>query len=221
MILTNFVMKRCVVDDRGGGIYLDTGSTLLMSFGHIVDTIARGSGGGMYASRGSKVHGDHILLHNNKATENGGALSATDSSIVFSDVNMTSNQVSRSKGGAFYLDRDTVAIMKRLRVVGNKAFIAGGGGCIKSRASLTLEHAVIKKNGALVYGGGLHFQDTSKGYLNHTAVTDGNAHDGAGISITDSAECNIENSDLSRNIAVKNADRLTLGGAGRSAGSPR
>ena len=68
--------------------------------------------------------------------------------IVFSNVNMTLNEVSRSKGGAFYLDRDTVAVMRYLHVTGNKAFVAGGGGCIKSRASLTLDHAHMQNNGS-------------------------------------------------------------------------
>ena len=142
-----FVRNGYVIADDGGGIRVDSGSTLTVNESIVSDNSALGADGGGIGAGGGLVLND-CVISNNMALEAGGILIDSGGSLMASNCIITGNS-SVGAGGALLnvgvvtLSADTVA--------GNTA--AGYGGAVENDGPLTLVNCVFNGNNGIGGGG--------------------------------------------------------------------
>ena len=141
-----------------GGAILNYG-TLLLEACFIRHNTAMDGGG--ILNKGSLTINNSTISHNTAhgihpdpglRCGSGGAIKCETGQLFMQNSRMNENDAAEAGGGLFVACKCTANIENTI-IKGNKAFEFGGG--IRLRGTLTLDHATISQNSALV-GGGIH-----------------------------------------------------------------
>ncbi len=219
-------------DGRGGGIYVDGGTTL-----YIDDCIVQncngygfnGGGGGMNVTGASQIIVTSSTFYNNRTWNSGGniAVVSSDCSLTMTDTEVSNGFVNDYSGGGIYADG--TLDLTRCYIYNNSSNRGGGG--LQTTGTVTLQDCTVKENhsyydmyggggirstsgtltatgctisGNVSYnnGGGL-LVESSTYYLNNCTVYGNNAsNQGGGISVS-SSSLNVNGSTITANVSYQ------------------
>jgi hypothetical protein len=163
-----------VPDDRGGGIYNDSGNPKLEQL-KVSDNSALYLGGGMYNEAGSPTITDSIFQDNLSAYGGGMANKGMDNNLHgnarLDNVTFKSNHVHMGGGGMynFYSSPE----VKNVTFKSNWATY-GGGMANYHESNPAITNAVFEDNYSIALGGGIYNQDSSPVIVNNTIGGDAN-----------------------------------------------
>jgi len=160
-------------DTDGGGIFADTGSTLVLQNNvTITGNFALNDGGGIFASNNSNVSITNATIYNNDALS----------------------------GGGIFIDSNSVATITDSKITENLATVGGAG--IANAGNLTVTTTTIDSNGDPLFppndGGGLLNQGTAN--IIASTLSRNNANNGGAID--NQGTLTITNSTIGNNTAV-------------------
>lgn len=172
LILTDGITLTGGTADRGGSIYISSG-TFEMSGGKISGNTATGDGGGAIYNENGQIKITGGVLSYNSA-ENGGAIFDATSGLVNTIEGAEfSNNSATNNGGAILTSSDQFSIknttLKNNTATGGTIYSAGGAIYIGTNGKLTLSNVVITGNKA-PKGGGIYVYSSSS-ILNIQGVT--------------------------------------------------
>ncbi|HSH05112.1 MAG TPA: LamG-like jellyroll fold domain-containing protein [Anaerolineae bacterium] len=140
----------------GGGLYLDTGSLLLLN-SNIISNSAGSDGGGIF-NLSDNIIISNTIIQDNYSSANGGGLLHTRGTLHIANSTIANNTADNSGGGlalGVYFTTTKTTISNSI-IQGNQAINNDGGGIWNRSAIMTLTHSTIADNHASVFGGGLY-----------------------------------------------------------------
>ncbi|NJN92674.1 MAG: hypothetical protein HC875_00620 [Anaerolineales bacterium] len=137
---------------RGGGIYLETGNSVLQEI-TISNTTASGHGGAIYQVGGTLTL-SQTRLSNNRATNGGGFYSAGGTSILWNNF-IFNNTATTGAGGGVYKGGGTLNFINN-SLHGNTATTSGGGIAAVSSSGIISNSIVVSNIAAPAGGGGIY-----------------------------------------------------------------
>ncbi|KAK3237963.1 hypothetical protein CYMTET_51992, partial [Cymbomonas tetramitiformis] len=209
----------------GGGLYVNQGTTMLITEATVISGNMGSSGGGIFSAQSSMQLEQGVMLTNNSAQDHGGALGFIVTIAFLQDLVLQNNQagyngagiynyasyvvisdsiltqhVAVGRGGAVFVTTRGQVQMNRCNVEGNMAK-QGGAFAGDQQTNFALNNSVIKSN--LAYGeGGAHAAvDSTLTALNTSFSTNrANLH-GGGIALFSKAAVSLESCSLAENAA--------------------
>ena len=154
--LASLLVTENNAESRGGGIFVNSGTTTLVncvvSGNQVQDSGGSGpeSGGGIYVQGGTLLL-DNVVIWKNYALL-GGGIFATNSNITMKATSVNTNEA--STGGGIYVTDDTRLTLENAVVFDNLAHDSGGG-IYLAGSTVYLENAVLRENQANVRGDSL------------------------------------------------------------------
>jgi predicted outer membrane repeat protein len=136
----------------GGGIYMDTNSTLTMNWSVVSNSKANYGGGIYQAGSGGSVTLNNTYLEDNTAATDGGGLYA-DGNVTLSSATILGNVANRD-GGGIYVRFGNAQLTKG--VFSTNYATTGNGGGLNLNNSLTVNGTSFAGNYAGNFGGGLN-----------------------------------------------------------------
>ena len=108
---------------------------------------------------------DGAVLRNNKCNDSGGAINLQSSGkLILNDGCLIENNTTTNSGGGIYVWGECVmngGIIRNNQTLGKYTY--GGGVCVDSRASFTMNGGTITQNITYYNGGGLYFDNSGQG----------------------------------------------------------
>ena len=147
--------KTVSTSGRGGAIYANGNTQILLAGTVIKDNTAEADGGGIYASGTNTVvtMEKGALVSGNKANNGGGLITLNRAKFIFNDGTIAGNET-KSSGAGFYISTNTELVMNGGLVTGNKAG-GSGAGFYCYRATATLDGGEVSGNIADNRAGGI------------------------------------------------------------------
>ena len=193
--IDSFTIMNGFVDDSGGGILVDSGSSITLTDSTVTgnETGPNGVGGGI----------------------------ATSSSLVTLIDSAVSGNVSPNLGGGISARSFSTISLVNSTVSGNEVNYSGGGGIHASFSDIILDDSSVSGNTAN-YGGGIVVRNGSSVELTNSTVSENTAGiNGGGIFASDEAIVNVVDSNLLNNQTTGQADENSNGGAIFATGNTR
>jgi hypothetical protein len=169
-----------------GGIFLDTGSTLIASGSTIGGNTRDGDGGGIYgyystmSLTSSAVSGNTAsVTPSGYGGYGGGAFIGRSSSLTLTDSTVAENSAGRAGGGIYTYSFGSLAATNST-ISGNTSSENGGGILSISSQAMTFANTTISGNTAIGKGGGIRNSGVMS--LENVTVTNNGAADDSGIS---------------------------------------
>ncbi|MFT7518876.1 MAG: hypothetical protein ACI9MC_001010, partial [Kiritimatiellia bacterium] len=159
----------------GGGVFLQSVSSVNIIDSEIVGNTAT-NGGGLYYSGGSlNTRGWYLRrthIHGNSASGSGGGLYIDNGSLYLHDSWLYSNSA-RGSGGGFYSNRIARMEVRGSLICGNSATTGGGAYMNSSWSYRTFYASVFMDNTSTSQGAALYDREyyASSGYYSYTALT--------------------------------------------------
>jgi filamentous hemagglutinin family protein len=188
-------------DIDGGGIFADTGSTLVLQNNvTITGNSASNNGGGIFADN-STVTVNGGIIDFNTATNNGGGISAINNTkLDITNVGINNNS-SGADGGGIFANNSTVTVNGGF-IDSNNASNNGGGIYTTNGTKLDITNVTVKGNFANVFNGGGIFADNSTVTVNGGSIDSNIAsNNGGGIYTTNGTKLDITNVTVKGNFA--------------------
>lgn len=183
--LTGVTFTKNQASKRGGGIFMDSGSSATLTTVTFDGNTAE-SGGGLQFLQDSALSSaatdpalvlDGATFHDNRA-KNGGGLFATGSDARLTDVTFSANRADKFGGGAYLVDEHVT--LQDVSFSENESTVAapaGGGGMYLASSESSLTGVTFTKNKALAQGGGLAISSAISTTLNNVTFTENEATD--------------------------------------------
>ena len=203
-------------DQRGGGIYADTGTTVNLDILTTIQECKATDGGAIYNDGGTLTIKGASVIKGNEVTNNGGAFLIKSGSLHMEN-NCIVEQNKAKKGGGIYIMDSGTATIRYCRASENEAQDDGGGVYVEG-GSLTLEGSTIggeqfydgnapdkTKGNKAKKGGGIYLRGSSTtGEMTGGKVSYNKAsEDGGGIFIESSALFKMNSGEISGNTGDK------------------
>jgi parallel beta-helix repeat protein len=173
---------------RGGGIYLGSGSTFFMAGPSAIISGNRAEeGGGVYGSNCTSLTMEEgSSVENNSAIVKGGGISLSQSPLnIFGDGSIHGNMAG-SNGGGVFLHGSILTMDELSIIVDNRALAYAGGVVLEQMSVVTLRgDSSVVSNHADGLGGGLCVYDDSILYVQDNGrIMDNSAAYGGGVFLT-------------------------------------
>ncbi|MEL7637431.1 MAG: choice-of-anchor Q domain-containing protein [Anaerolineaceae bacterium] len=161
-------------NDKGGGMYNDTGSPALTDVTFISNTARQGGGMSNFLSSPSLTN---VNFNSNTAIIDGGGMYNINSSPTLTDVTFSSNTASQGGGMS---NSSSSPILTGVTFNTNTATAGGGGGMYNTESSPELTDVTFSSNTGGLGGGMLNAGGSPK--LTDVTFSDNTAADGGGMS---------------------------------------
>lgn len=194
---------------RGGAVYADKYSRLLVNNVQITDNTA-GNGGGVYMRNASA---DFLggTLSGNKAEKSGGGLFVTDTDIHFGGTDIKNNEAG-SNGGGVYITDGTAAFTDG--EFSNNTSGSHGGGWYLHDAYVTVEKAAVNGNFAKKGSGGIYAEGGKLTLQKDVQIVSNSTEEsGGGVCATELCQLTVDGAVFEKNIAKSGAGVLIGNGA--------
>jgi len=170
----------------GGGVYVDTKSSLIMKSGSIItNNTAANNGGGVCVQSGNLTMENGATITSNTATGDGGGLmlQGINSSFMSSaTLRGTVKNNTSVYGGGVYVDRYSSLTVDGGTITGNTANTRGGGIYVYQYGSATLQNgASVTQNTARTSGGGVYVGTGTFNVQGNVNVTNNQAGPDTGL----------------------------------------
>lgn|GEM_PF-2012928 len=163
---------------RGGGIYNDGGSPLILNC-IVIGNRATSSGGGMYSKNGKPVIRYCVFQSNTVTNGSGGALYSQGDVLALRECAFRGNEVSGGSGGAACFQSSFVMI-DSCEFFGNMTTNNGGGALINHKGGLTMTNCTFSSNKTTgSYGGAVFSKQCDAVAVNCTFADNGASFGGA------------------------------------------
>ncbi len=194
-------------DYRGGALYCDNSSDILVQNTTFENNVALRNGGAVYLSESDVVF-DNVTISNNTSTGSGGGLYLYNSDPSLTHVIISDNTSTYDGAGISCFASDPN--ISWCQIYNNTTFWNGGGISCYNNSSLTIERSTITNNLAYQSGSGIALIYSSSVTMNNSIVWDNATN---GIYVETGSSFDVTYSDLppaTRNYGVGciNADPL-------------
>lgn len=188
----------------GGGIYLYSDTTLIMT-NSVVSVNSAQVGGGIFAESGTLAL-TCCTISDNSALSYGGGISASGS-LILADCTISGNTATNF-GGGISIDSGDLTLTNCV-ISGNSASFDSGGGIFAGYSILTLTNCVLAGNSAFWYGGGV-FAYSGTQMLTNCTIAGNTAlnYNGGGVCVRLESLI-LQNSIVAQNYAPYDSDIYT------------
>jgi len=190
-ILDGNTITSNVAEVAGGGIYVDTGSSVFLEGGSLSFNSAEGDdeakGGGIALSDAQiTIEGTRITA--NEAEKHGGGIAlsmcSSSNSCRLEALSLEDNQAHEGRGGGIYARESSSFQILRSIITGNVAK-EGGGGIYLYESSPEIFNSLIHCNDGGNKGGGLYLSSSYPSVVNNTIVENHADESGSGLYLYD------------------------------------
>lgn len=200
-------------DGSGGGVLLQSKTTMTMSGGIVENNRTGKDGGGIYVSTNCTFHMNGGQILGNTAERNGGGLYNLKSTVNYNAGKITGNTAAGNGGGIVMSGEGYVGNMKKDMVITGNSSVNGGALVVQGRYTLNMEDVNLTDNMATTGNGGAIYLSTNS-FLNIKGGTITNHNcDGYGGAIfsTTNSTLNMQGTVISDNKAGYGG-AISLGG---------
>jgi CSLREA domain-containing protein len=190
----------------GGGILVESGSTLLLTNSRVNSNDAAG-GGGIYVSD-STLTLTNSRVNGNNSTGEGGGIYVSNSTLTLTNSRVDGNDAN-SAGGGMLVSSSTLTLTDS-RIDGNNGSYTGGGIDVES-GTMTLTNSRINDNTAGYSGGGIDAGSGIMTLTNSRVYSNTVNGTGGGIFLT-LGTMTITNSQISSNTSTNTGGGISSGG---------
>ncbi len=146
-IVRDVILRKGSIQGNGGGVLVESGSTLNLSNAQVNASQASLNGGGMYVSSGATLNLIDVGFYDNTATGDGGALYLADGSTA-SLTYLTAYRNTATRGGGVYIAPNAQVQTFENTTLGQNTASTQGGGLYNALAGLKLVNTRFYQNSA-------------------------------------------------------------------------
>ena len=192
------------------------GGTLIVENSRFVNNMGGYEGGGVYNTAGGHAIISDSAFTGNSVTYDGGAVVNSGGTMTISGSSFVNNSVTLTtlgSGGAAVNVGSGVMTITDSQVVGNSAYVAGGGLYNSGDGSvLTISRSRVSDNSTHGTGGGIYNAYGGTLAMDHSSLDGNQGYDGGGYYSTQRGDVVIRNSTISGNEASADGGGLWIGG---------
>lgn len=194
---------------KGGGIFVDSGSRLLLREIHLASNVATTNGGALYLANNAHARLEKAQVNNNQAEQKGGAIYLENgSSLEIGKSTISRNLVTSldGQGGGLFITGSSVSVTGTIFSQNTAAALMGEGGAwYQTGSTSNIENSLFVANVAGSKGAAIRLQGASA-QVSFTTIS-GNSSASI-LALSDSAGLDFNNSILWDNVIATNGQAI-------------
>lgn len=194
-------------EGSGGGVLLQSMSTMTMEDGIIEKNRTGKDGGGIYVSTNCTFHMNGGQIRDNTAERSGGGLYNLKSTVNYNTGKITGNTAVSNGGGIVMSGEGYVGNMKKGMVITGNSAVNGGALVVQGRYTLNMEDVNLTDNTATGNGGAIYLSNNSFLNIKGGSITNHNCDGYGGATFTTT------NSTLNMSGTTISGNKAGYGGA--------